>query len=82
MPTKINRNAAKRYDALLALLCGRAFVHYGSLDFSAWGAECGISESTLRRRINAPEEITLGELRALALPLGIPEDTIRAAVPV
>lgn len=82
MSAKIDKTAARRYDELLALLCGKAYVRYHKLDFDRWSAECGLSDATLRRRIDAPEEITLGELRDIARPLGIPEDALRSAIPV
>lgn len=82
MPKKTYTDAARRYDELLALLCGKAYVRYHKLDFDRWSAECGLSDATLRRRIDAPEEITLGELRDIARPLGIPEDALRSAIPV
>ena len=82
MKPKEYKSAAKRYGKLLALLCGNACAKYSRLDYARWGADCGMSESTLRRRIQTPQDITLGELRDMARPFEIETEAIHAALPL
>lgn len=69
------------YVPLIALLTGHACAKYQKLDYDAWSADTGMSASTLRRRIAAPEGIKLGELGNFSRSLGItPEEILRAAL--
>ena len=79
---KLPQLGAHAYDALRALLIGQAYVLYDKIDYEAWGSACGIDAATLRRRIAAPEKITLGELRDMARPLGISGEALRAVLPL
>lgn len=79
---KLERNTEHVYDSLRALLIGRAYVRYGKLDYAQWGAECGMSDQSLRRRLRDMGEITLEELRSIARPLGIDSLELRAALPL
>lgn len=73
---------AHSYDELRALLIGQAYVRYDKIDYDKWGFDSGIDSATLRRRLQAPEKITLGELRDMARPLGISGDELRAVLPL
>ena len=79
---KLERNTAHVYDSLRALLIGRAYVRYGRLDYAHWGAECGMSDQALRRRLRDMGDVTLEELRSIAQPLGIDSLELRAALPL
>lgn len=76
------KKAANRYNDLIAMVCGRAFVKYGRLDYTAFSNEIGISVSTLRRRLDDPETITLGELHKIASVLKLEKDEIKEKLPV
>ena len=76
------KKAANRYNDLIAMVCGRAFVKYGKLDYAAFSNEVGISVSTLRRRLEDPETITLGELYKIASVLKLEKDEIKEKLPV
>ena len=71
-----------RYDALVALLTGHAHARYGRGILDGWSAECGISKSTLSRRIRRPQDISLGELVQMARPLEIDAETLGTAMPL
>lgn len=40
-----------------------------------------MTQKTLRRRLNDPDSMTLGEMKKLASLLNIPADDMRAAIP-
>lgn len=79
---KLERNTEHVYDSLRALLIGRAYVRYGKLDYAQWGAECGMSDQAIRRRLRDLGDLTLEELRSIARPLGIDSLELRAALPL
>lgn len=70
------------YDRLIGLLIGRAHVRYGRGIIEPWSAASGVSTSTLARRLQKPEKMTLEELHKLARPLGISSMEIREALPI
>ena len=82
MAAKIDRNIAHKYDELIALLAGRAFVRYRRIDYDRWAAEVGMSVDTLRRRISSPEEMTLDEIRSISRPFDIHPDELRRVIPL
>lgn len=79
---KLERNTSHVYDSLRALLIGRAYVRYESIDYERWGAECGIGAQKLRRRLRDMGDLTLEELRSIARPLGIDSLELRQALPL
>lgn len=61
-----------RYDKLRQTIYGAACVkHGGHVDYPLLAAESGISLSTLRRRMERPETLTLDELRRIARALDV-----------
>ena len=48
-------------------------------DVSEW---LGCCRQTANRKLNAPELLTIGEVRKIAVKLDIPTDSMRAAIPI
>lgn len=71
-----------RYAQLSALLVGSAHIKYQHEVFDRWAADSGISSGVLRRRIQKPETIELGELRRMAEAVEVAPDQLIAVLPL
>lgn len=77
------KKRAGRYDKLLGKIYGAACVkHGGHVDYPMLAAEAGMSLSTLRRRMERPETITLGELRSIARAIDVPGEELITCIVV
>lgn len=76
------KNPRNPYRNLSALLLGSARVKWNGETFERWAAATGISDSTLRRRIQRPETIELGELRRMAAAAEVEPEQLIAALPL
>lgn len=71
----------KKGEALAVLIGGYLRLRGISIDTAAARLDIkGLSKNTLRRRLQHPEEFTIGELLAISKRIGIPIEEIRAAI--
>lgn len=61
-----------RWDPVVSKILGAACVKYGNhVDYDRLAGDARISASTLRRRMNEPDNLSLGELVSLSRALGL-----------
>ena len=71
MSTKYKR-AAHRWDPVVTEILGAACLAHGlKVDYDRLGAAAGSSGRTIRRRMEAPGELSLDELYGMASALGL-----------
>lgn len=61
-----------RWDPVVSKIMGDAYVKYGNhMDYDRLASDARISASTLRRRMNKPDDLSLGELVSLSRALDL-----------
>lgn len=77
---KIARKPDK-YDKLRQLIFGRMVID--GVTREEFGRIVGLkSQASIKKRLDEPESLTLGELAKISRGLSIPIDELRAAIPV
>lgn len=79
------RSMAKRtnrFAPLAAILIGSARIKYQREVYERWAADSGIGAGVLRRRIQRPETIELGELRRMAAAVEVEPSRLIEVLPL
>ncbi len=83
MPKVVLCKALQEREEKKKMLLGVLAKYRQINDFASWtevAAHCGLSRNILYRRINEPEDFTIGELRKVIQGLKIPVEEIRPCI--